>query len=226
MIGLSYTEVRKGKEDPFSLRPHPQNMSTALTADEFIQNQDLDSKDNEGKSNVYKAPKISATLMDEDKKERKNKRLDEANKRKLMKSMVLREIEEDVYDLPTEIRKNNFIDPYEQEQEKKIIDYEEDNFTRLPVTKKDKKKLSERTRKMEGRVDDFEEIDKLRDLIRDEYMDKEVREQENQEKMKKTMNAHAQSGKRKFEAKRGKPKFGGKSDDHGERPKKKVKFGK
>lgn len=119
------------------------------------------------KDGVYVAPKVTAVPYDGDESRavKKQKLLERAKKRALQSS-VMQELREEYADTPVEVQINtvglkNKQSKYDYERQK----YEEDYFTRLPVTKKDKhraKQLSSITLgKLGKEVTHFEDISAL-----------------------------------------------------------------
>ncbi|VVC43771.1 Sas10/Utp3/C1D [Cinara cedri] len=92
------------------------------------------------KDGIYVAPKVTAVPYDGDESRavKRQKELERAKKRALQSS-VMQELREEYADTPVEMQINtvglkNKQSNYDKERQK----YEEDYFTRLPVTKKDK----------------------------------------------------------------------------------------
>jgi len=119
------------------------------------------------KDGVYVAPKVTAVPYDGDESRvvKRQKELERAKKRALQSS-VMQELREEYADTPVEMQINtvglkNKQSKYDYERQK----YEEDYFTRLPVTKKDKhraKQLSTITLgKLGKEVTHFEDISAL-----------------------------------------------------------------
>lgn len=76
-----------------------------------------------------------------------------------------------------------FDDDIDKEREQ----FEEENFTRLPTTKEDKRRLHEKKRKAENRLDDFEEFEKIRAVVRDTFNEEQEKRQVGQRKLKDSM---------------------------------------
>ncbi|KAL5243571.1 hypothetical protein ACI65C_010981 [Semiaphis heraclei] len=144
-------------------------------ADAEDHNEDVESDNDEAgrhtskkvKDGVYVAPKVTAVPYDGDESRavKKQKLLERAKKRALQSS-VMQELREEYADTPVEVQINtvglkNKQSKYDYERQK----YEEDYFTRLPVTKKDKhraKQLSSVTLgKLGKEVTHFEDISAL-----------------------------------------------------------------
>jgi hypothetical protein len=131
------------QDDDLKLKPNPQNMDTQLRVTE--------------KTGVYKPPKVQAVMFKDKKTERDEERL----KKKLARSTLIKSLKEEFDDAPQEIRsgKNKKLRLLEEEQTK----FEEENFTRINLTKEDKKLR----RKLSKREDDEagEDINALLKLI-------------------------------------------------------------
>jgi hypothetical protein len=146
------------------------------------------------KKNVYRAPKLKATLMEEDIKNNREKRKEEFRRKKLLKSEALRNLQEEFDDEPLEIKQNTnaFDEEVEDEEDKRRRRYEEEHFVRLPMTKEYRKKLKEREKKamQRNRIDDFSEMEQLREIFQEERQKKLERETTNAEKLQKTLAEH------------------------------------
>jgi len=188
LVGQSY---QKNKfEDPLALKPRPDTMAKALTTDEIALNEETGEIEDLENKNIYKAPKLAATLMDDEKKRNKTERLKVAERRKRLKSTLISEMGREIDDNPLERKRDGFVDEIEDEKDRKRREYEEENFIRLPETKKDKKRLRDQKIKNEGRVDDFSEMDNLRAIVADEFGGRAKMEKENEVKFKKTLATH------------------------------------
>jgi len=215
-IGFSYTASKSDVEDPFSLKPRPEGMAKSLTTDDITRNQETGKiMGTNNRENIYKPVKMSETLMDEDKKTKRDARLVQARQRRWVKNSFLKDMNEEINDLPTENNANEFVDPYERKKDEAKTAFEEENFIRLPVKKQEKKKLMEKKRKLEGGVDMMEGMDEVGRIVREEFMSKEERERENAIKMKKSVAAHYLKKKEKAE----KPE----KPDYGDKPRKKFR---
>ncbi|XP_050419696.1 neuroguidin [Adelges cooleyi] len=129
--------------DPNRFRASIDGLGDAEDEEEDLESDD-ESNDvkasRKSKDGVYVAPKVTAVPYDGDEShaDKKQKLLERAKKRALQSS-VIQELREEYADTPVEVQINsvglkNKQSKYDYERQK----YEEDYFTRLPVTKKDK----------------------------------------------------------------------------------------
>lgn len=149
-------------DNPLKYRARPGRMRSKLKekADE--------SEDEEGnkKRNVYIPPKLAATHNEAylTAKERKEKLINRVRKRALGSSL-LKDLKREYDDAPEELGKSqNLLHLKDTSATMERIDYEEDNFVRLPITKKEKatsKAMS--TMASIGKLAHFENISALYD---------------------------------------------------------------
>ncbi len=169
-------------------------MSKILTTDDLEITASGEVVEAKSISNVYRAPRFKATLMEEEIKENKEKRKEQAKKKKLLNSEALKNLQEEFDDAPVEIKHNTniFDEEFEDEEDKRRRRYEEDNLKRLPMTKEYKKKLKDRQKfaMQRNRLDDFTEMDQIREIFQEERQKKLERETANAEKLKKTFAEH------------------------------------
>nr|XP_022343323.1 neuroguidin-like isoform X1 [Crassostrea virginica] len=124
--------------DPLRYRANPDNLINKL--------EDVSESESEGeekKSKLYQPPKLTAMHYegDETEQDRDQKILERAKKRALSTSM-LRELREELNEGPTEIRETT--SAQRSRAEKKLrerTEYEEENFMRFSVSKKDKNEM-------------------------------------------------------------------------------------
>ena len=135
--------------------------------------EDQEAEDGEESSNVYRAPKLAPVYYPEDDGEAaKQKRHDERRQKALSKSRLLAELRGELDDLPEE----EFIDPVRmtsriatdsKAQEREA--YEEENFIRFQVSKKEKRRL-EKAAKPLDELDDlddfFGELDEINEAAK------------------------------------------------------------
>uniref|UniRef100_A0A0A9XEF2 Neuroguidin-B n=1 Tax=Lygus hesperus TaxID=30085 RepID=A0A0A9XEF2_LYGHE len=123
------------KNDPSRFRANPASMSLETNEDEEA---DDDSGDDESKKKpgIYVPPKLSAVHYDgdESRAERRRKIIERARKRALQSS-VMQELKEEYLDTPVEVKSTNSLKQMEDKYQKRKREFEEEYFTRLPVTK-------------------------------------------------------------------------------------------
>ncbi|EPZ33023.1 Sas10 domain-containing protein [Rozella allomycis CSF55] len=132
------------KNDPLQFKANVDNLEVNEEESEKEENQ------------VYKAPKIAPMhFNDKTTKEEKKERL---MKEKAMKSRLLKDLREEFSERPEEI-KDNFEDDEDEEMKrlKEKLLYEEENFNRLILSKKEMKKLNskQKLRNDLSQLDDF-----------------------------------------------------------------------
>jgi len=153
-----------------------------------------DNEDGDGgrKSGVYVPPKLTAVPYEGDKLSREERRLEKARK-KALNSNLIADMREELGDQPEEIS-----DTRKQSTKRKLKDrederekYEEDNLTRLTLTKKDKLMK----RKL-GMLDEVLKVGRFGGMGDDDDSDDD--EPELQPKSKKSKGKKFASGKGKF----------------------------
>ncbi|KAI8977698.1 Sas10/Utp3/C1D family-domain-containing protein [Mycotypha africana] len=179
------TDVEKKEEitvaqavavDPLAFRPNPMNL---LAKDE--DNEDVDEEENVG-TGVYRPPKLApVTYIEDDKKKGGKKERDEARyKEKASRSRIMKDLMTEMSENPEEIdvfggvnEGTGFGDRVDSMIAEKNR-YEEDNFVRLSVTRREKKRLNKNRRmKFESEFDNLNDFSNLAGL-------KDVEEQENE----------------------------------------------
>uniref|UniRef100_A0A7S4P3F0 Neuroguidin n=2 Tax=Guillardia theta TaxID=55529 RepID=A0A7S4P3F0_GUITH len=117
---------------------------------------DRDAADKQG---VYRPPKISAMHF-EDKEEAKKRRAHERKAKKAAKSEIVMALREQFDDAPVEMESIGASSQYKDEELAHRTKFEEDNFLRLQVSKKERHRLKQMKRKGAS-IDGFEEYDNL-----------------------------------------------------------------
>lgn len=77
-------------------------------------------------------------------------------------------------------------DDYDREKER----FEEDNFTRVPLTKMDRRRMHEKKKKLENRADDFEEFEKIREIVRDSFNQEQQKRERGKEKLQASISEY------------------------------------
>ncbi|XP_067001224.1 neuroguidin [Anabrus simplex] len=135
------------EQDPTRFRANPENLMIKLNeSEESESDSDEDNADKkEGKKGVYVPPKLAAVHYDgdESKAERQQRLIERARKRAL-NSSVMQELREEYLDSPTEVTHVNAHQAVLSNHQRRREEYEENYFTRLPLTKQDR----HRSRKM------------------------------------------------------------------------------
>eukprot|EP00742_Colponemidia_sp_Colp-10_P005701 GILJ01006094.1.p1 GENE.GILJ01006094.1~~GILJ01006094.1.p1 ORF type:complete len:583 (-),score=152.42 GILJ01006094.1:122-1870(-) len=132
----------------------------------------LDSKINdsmrEDSDEVYKAPKMAAVQFEEvDAATKKQQRDLDRLKRKAAKSQILRDLREELSEKPEEISEKTNIHNYVDDEEEHRNRFEEENFVRVQVSRKDKK-LSKRKALEATKLHSYEDFADFGDLLQQE----------------------------------------------------------
>ncbi|KAF6215148.1 hypothetical protein GE061_009899 [Apolygus lucorum] len=124
------------KNDPSRFRANPASMSLETNEDEEEDDADSGEDDSKKKPGIYVPPKLSAVHYDGDdsRAERRKKIIERARKRALQSS-VMQELKEEYLDTPVEVKSTNSLKQMEDKYQKRKREFEEEYFTRLPVTK-------------------------------------------------------------------------------------------
>ena len=125
-------------------------------------------EDEEEQDGVYRAPKVAPVYYDEDpSKESKKKKKEDRMAINSRKSRLLKELGEEFSERPEEI-----IDAIQEEDAdlKEKFDYEEDNFMRFTLSKKELAKM----KKTKRFVDELDELGDFGDIGREENQDDEA----------------------------------------------------
>ncbi|KAJ1531022.1 hypothetical protein ONE63_005853 [Megalurothrips usitatus] len=132
--------------DPSRFRANPDNFANKMGEEDDENSSDSDSADEKGnkdkkKSGVYVPPKLAAVHYDEEDTpmSRQQKQLERARMRALQSS-VIKELQAEYLDTPTEISQASATRTVMSRREKERQEYEETYYTRLPVTKEEKHK--------------------------------------------------------------------------------------
>eukprot|EP00057_Strongylocentrotus_purpuratus_P010892 XP_011665366.1 PREDICTED: neuroguidin isoform X1 [Strongylocentrotus purpuratus] len=128
--------------DPLRFKPNPDGLVSKLQDEQGEDNSDEDEEVKVEKPKKYVPPKVAAMFYDGDDtlKEKKERQLEKAKKRALSSQMI-RELRAEYYDGPEEVQESMSLHRLKEDKEtKEKNDYEEENFLRLPVTKKDKQR--------------------------------------------------------------------------------------
>jgi U3 small nucleolar ribonucleoprotein protein LCP5 len=130
-------------EEELKMKPNPDSMDTELRINE--------------KPGIYKPPKMQAAIFHD--KKTKEERDEERLKKKLARSTLVKNLKEEMGDNPIEIKsgKNKRLRDIEEMQK----NFEEENFTRVNLSKKDRKMR----RKLE-KIDEDDENEDVSALIK------------------------------------------------------------
>lgn len=147
--------------DESAFKPNLDDMVVDDDEDEQVHGQDEDAEGT-ASSSIYRAPKLAPVYYPDDENEAaKQQRQDERRKKALSKSRLLAELRGELEDLPEEeyidpVRMNTRITNDSKLQEREA--YEEENFMRFQVSKKEKRRL-------ESAAKPIDELDDLDDFF-------------------------------------------------------------
>nr|CAD7423137.1 unnamed protein product [Timema monikensis] len=131
-------------QDPSNFRANPANMISKLGEEEVSESgseQEEPTGAKQDRTGVYVPPKLAAVHYDgdENKTDRQQRILERAKKRALNTSMI-QELREEYLDTPMEITHESSKRAVLSHQRREREEYEENYFTRLPLTKQDRHK--------------------------------------------------------------------------------------
>ncbi|KAI9277242.1 Sas10/Utp3/C1D family-domain-containing protein [Phascolomyces articulosus] len=167
-----------GDQDPLAFKPNPMNL---LARDEEGEEEDEEEGDEEGqgKSGVYRPPKLAPVVYDENKgKKSKYERDQERLRERSSRSRVIRDLMVDMNDAPEEVDALGGVNEgmgYGERLDRQIKekdDYEENNYVRLTTTRKEKQRMNAKNRmRFETEFDnlnDFNNLVGIQDVEREE----------------------------------------------------------
>ncbi|OMJ78025.1 hypothetical protein SteCoe_22267 [Stentor coeruleus] len=134
-------------DEDFKLKPNPNSMDTQLTVNE--------------KPGIYKAPKLQAAIFTD--KTKKSERDEERLKKKLARSSLVKSLKDELDDNPMEIKsgRNKRLKEIEDMQKR----FEEENFVRVQLSKKDKK-IRRKLERQDDNEDEMEDVGALMKLMK------------------------------------------------------------
>lgn len=141
-----------GEANLLQYRPRLENLRTQPDKEEEDNDDDSDDgqpgpgqkkprMDRDPKKNIYRPPKLLAMPYEEDDVDKPKKRA-EARKKAISARMV-QELKEELLDTPAEITEGSMAIKTLNKEEKARTNYEESYYTRIPITKKDKKRRAQ-----------------------------------------------------------------------------------
>eukprot|EP00002_Diphylleia_rotans_P018724 TRINITY_DN3623_c0_g1_i4.p1 TRINITY_DN3623_c0_g1~~TRINITY_DN3623_c0_g1_i4.p1 ORF type:complete len:246 (-),score=79.51 TRINITY_DN3623_c0_g1_i4:128-865(-) len=164
--------------DPLQFKPNP----------DALINKTEDIEDEEGGQDVYQPPKLAEVVFDNP---RRRFVEDEKMKKRLARSKIVQSLRSEFSDRPEEVVDRTTVDDDDSEERERTR-FEEDNFTRLTVSKKDKKKKKLKRSQLselleaddfgdlavldQKRQDDDEFLNKKRQAY-DDFLEKEKKQQ-------------------------------------------------
>ncbi|KAF7269930.1 hypothetical protein GWI33_017025 [Rhynchophorus ferrugineus] len=114
-------------------------MGINLDASESENDESDEGKSNKPKSDIYVPPKLSAVhYTGSETAQEKAKRLQEKSKKHALSASIIQDLREEYLDTPVEISQGNRAQQILSKEQKERQEYEEEYFTRLPITKTEK----------------------------------------------------------------------------------------
>jgi len=143
------SEAVEGQANPLSFKP---NLNNLVNKDEE-DSEGFEEEDGQKKDEVYVPPRVTAVPYDEE--EDKQKKKMEKARQKSLNNALLQDLRNEYSEAPEEIRsgRNGNMRAKLQKKEEERQRFEEDNFRRLTVTKKD--------RMMKRKLNDLDTVVKL-----------------------------------------------------------------
>ncbi|KAF5273629.1 hypothetical protein FQR65_LT04628 [Abscondita terminalis] len=125
--------------DPTSFKANPENLLGQPENESGEESDISDSKEKEKvKSGIYVPPKLSAVHFIDDTAQERNKRAQERTKRMALSSSIMQDLREEYLDTPIEVSQGSRAQQILTKQQQERQEFEEEYFTRLPLTKADK----------------------------------------------------------------------------------------
>ncbi|RHZ88471.1 hypothetical protein Glove_22g10 [Diversispora epigaea] len=134
----------KSMADPLSFKPNPQNLVS-----DFYENNGKENDDK--KPGIYRAPKLAPVHFDEGGPRSKEQKEKSRNLARASKSRIMKDLMTEYDDRPEEVdiigaNEATIIDEKLEKNFAKRNQFEEENFIRLPMSKKELKKISRSTK--------------------------------------------------------------------------------
>ncbi|KAK8791873.1 hypothetical protein WA158_005250 [Blastocystis sp. Blastoise] len=165
----------KSAANPLGYAPNVSNMDIDLSEEEEEEGEG----EGEGATGVYKPPKLLSVEFNDDNSKQERKR--EQLQKRIATNSVLRDIQEEYSERPQAVLMNSTGDSQLDLEEKERRRFEENNFTRLVLSKKDRKRREAAERSL-SRGSGFNELTandgNFDNLIRDIDNDVSVRKNE------------------------------------------------
>ena len=141
-----------GSSNPLSFKP---NLDNLVNKDEEDEESDGGDDDTKNKQGVYVPPRVTAVPYEEE--DKMKKKIEKARQRSL-NNALLQDLRDEYSEAPEEMRfgRNTNAKAKVQKREEERQKFEEDNFRRLAVTKKD--------RMMKRKLDDLDTVVKIDSL--------------------------------------------------------------
>lgn len=160
LVKMASEELGEYEHHPLSFKPNLENLVNKEDENE-------NASETEEKSGVYVPPKVTAVPYEEENKLTQKEKKSEKARQRSLNSALLQDLREEYGDAPEEIKniQTNSKRAKIKEKEDERRRYEEDNLTRLSLTKKDKM--------MKRKLNDLDEIVKIGSFKDDESSDED-----------------------------------------------------
>ncbi|XP_057308232.1 neuroguidin-like [Hydractinia symbiolongicarpus] len=160
LVKMASEELGEYEHHPLSFKPNLENLVSKEDENE-------NASETEEKSGVYVPPKVTAVPYEEENKLTQKEKKSEKARQRSLNSALLQDLREEYGDAPEEIKniQTNSKRAKIKEKEDERRRYEEDNLTRLSLTKKDKM--------MKRKLNDLDEIVKIGSFKDDESSDED-----------------------------------------------------
>lgn len=129
--------------DPSRFKANPEDLLEKSDEDETdgeVSEQQTENNKDKRKPGVYIPPKLTSVPYEDERTVDKQSKLLERSRNHALRSSVIQELKEEYLDIPVEVKATNSVQQKEDKYQKMKREYEENYFTRLPVTKEEKRK--------------------------------------------------------------------------------------
>mmetsp|Transcript_14791 Transcript_14791/g.25625 ORF Transcript_14791/g.25625 Transcript_14791/m.25625 type:complete len:469 (+) Transcript_14791:1468-2874(+) len=157
------------KPNPGALLDHDDDDDPSENENEFRNEEEDEEHDKQMDDGIYRPPKLASIPFEENDKDviRKQKRAEKL-KQRARSSTAVRDLLNELTDKPEEVRMPSGIlggtnDSIMLKEDNQREEFEEENFVRLQMTKKDKKERARKIREINSKM--FEEQDEFTDLM-------------------------------------------------------------
>ncbi|XP_014280800.1 neuroguidin [Halyomorpha halys] len=130
-------------KDPSRFKANPEDFLEGSDEDEDedeVADQQSEKNKDKKKPGVYVPPRLTSVPYDDERSVDKQNKLLERSRNHALRSSVIQELKEEYLDIPVEVKATNSVQQKEDKYQKMKKEYEESYFTRLPVTKEEKRK--------------------------------------------------------------------------------------
>jgi len=126
--------------DPSNFKARPDLLVSQLDEASSEESEEEEKPKEKHSDKIYRPPKLTAMPYEDDDVMDKRKRQMERARKRALGSSIIRELKEELLDTPIEISDGSRAQQMYNKAQKERERYEEDNFTRLPITKAEKQR--------------------------------------------------------------------------------------